>query len=128
MLKILSEEKSWRTMESFIKELNSKTTEDLEERKIKLYKKILVKCRIMNGYRHLMLQAQGNYLSLKKEYESVDRILFFRSGKVNVINNEGKVSVKPKIKSVEDMSPEERNILLKKLLGIQKRMQEQSSE
>ena len=97
--------------------LKGQTTEELKERRLILHQKIIYKQKILDKYRHLIVQICGNCSESIREFELIDRMIFFREGRVKVIKNEYK---KDKIitKKIEEMSDKESAVLLERLLAV----------
>lgn len=105
--------------------IESKTTEELEERKGELHQKILRKQRLLDKYRCLIAQTSGNCSEFIREYEMIDRVVFFRQKRVKLISSgktEGKKMMSVK-KKVEDLTKTEASNLLEQLLAIKRSRQ-----
>lgn len=112
-----------KSMREIIKD---KSTEDLKRRQKELYQKILYKQKLLDRYRHLIAQVAGNCSEFIREYKMIDRTIFFREGRVNVISTERKKAEKAKMtieKSTEDLTKREVSTLLEQLLAIRKARQ-----
>lgn len=107
-----------------------KSVEDLRKRKQELYKKILQKHRLTFKYEHLIVQIRGNCSDYIQEYEMIDRAVFIKEGKVNVLNStDTKRKEEKKIeKKIEDLTASEASLLLSQLLAIKKGRQSVESE
>ena len=117
-----------KSMREIIKD---KTTEDLKERQKELYQKILYKQKLLDRYKHLIAQIAGNCSEFVIEYEIIDRAVFFRESRVNIISNEKKKTEKAKLiieKSTEDLTKREASTLLEHLLTIREARQSEESE
>ncbi|MCK4330845.1 hypothetical protein KAX02_13520 [candidate division WOR-3 bacterium] len=105
--------------------IEGKVTEELEERKEELYRKILYKQRLLDKYRYLIAQTDGNCFEFIREYEMIDRVVFFRQKKVKLISSiksEGKKMI-PVKKKVEDLTKTEASTLLEQLLALKRSRQ-----
>lgn len=119
-------------MKSSMKELiKGKTTENLKERKKELYKRILSKQKLINRYKHLVIMAEGNCSEFVREYEIIDRVIFFREDKVKILPASGKreqKKIEPLVKKdIRIMTKEEQTTLLKQLLEIRERRQSEQT-
>jgi len=99
--------------------------EDLRRRRQELYKKILQKQQLISKYETLLFQVRGNCSDYRQEYEMIDRMVFVREGRVNVLNSTDAREEKKKIpkKKIEDLTNAEASVLLEQLLAIRKRRQ-----
>ena len=112
-----------RSMREIIK---NKTIEELKERQKKLCQKILYKQKLLDRYRLLIAQIEGNHSDLIREHNMIDRTIFFREDRVTIISNERKKSKKTKMtieKSTEELTKKEAATLLEQLLAIRKARQ-----
>ena len=110
--------------------IKDKTTEDLKERQKELYQKILYKQKLLDRYEHLIVQIAGNCSDFIREYEVIDRTVFFREGRVNIISNRRKKDEKVDIlieKKTEDLTKREASTLLEQLLALRKTRQLEES-
>lgn len=112
-----------KSMREIIKD---KATEDLKKRQKELYQKILYKQKLLDRYRHLIAQIAGNCSEFIIEYEMIDRTVFFREGRINIISSERKKTEKAKMtieKNTEDLTKREASTLLEQLLAIREARQ-----
>lgn len=107
-----------------------KSVEDLRKRKQELHKKILQKHRLTFKYEHLITQIHGNCSDYIQEYEMIDRAVFIKEGKVNVLNSTDikRMEEKKIEKKIEDLTTSEASLLLDQLLAIKRRRQLEESE
>lgn len=116
-----------KSMQEMIK---NRTTEELKRRKKELYDKLTVKRELIDKYRHLILQIECNCSDFVKEYETLDRVIFFREGRVKVISPNKREKKEKELlvkKDIKDMTRTEQSTLLEQLLAIKRRRLEQSS-
>ena len=114
-------------MKKSMKEIISgKSTVKLKERQTELHDDIKRRQKIIYGYKHLILQKEYNCLNLIKEYEMIDRTLFFRERRVQVLKpirkgrQQSELIVK---KNIEDMTDGEASLMLSHLLAMRKQRQ-----
>lgn len=106
------------------------STKELKKRKAAIYNKLVIKQKIIDKHKHLILQIKCNCMDLTNEHEILDRVIFVREGRVKIISSnsrERKEKELPVKKEIEDMTSIEQADLLKQLLAIQKRRSEVSS-
>lgn len=111
------------------KKIREKSTEELKSYKTELYNKIVKKQNFISRYEILISQMRGSCLDYITDYETIDRIIFVREGKTNILPPSGQGKIRPREKlpiekNIELLSEKEASDLLKQLLDIkQSRLQ-----
>ena len=107
-----------------------KTTEVLKDRKEEIYQKILRKQKLIDRHSLLLVQMEGNCSDLITEYEMIDRTVFFRENRVNVISSHKKEerAKLPIEKETRERTREEASDLLKQLLALKESRQSYDPE
>ena len=99
--------------------IKGKTIEELKEWQKKLWQKILYKRKLLTRYTNLIAQMEGNYSELTEEYNKIDRMIFFKEGRVTTIIPR-KTEKKKEIsvgEYVENLTKDEARKLLEQLLA-----------
>jgi len=105
--------------------LKNQETDILEARMKSLHQTILEKRARINKHRQLVVQMETNCGELAREYERIDRVLFIRAGKINIIKNRI-TKMKDKKKDISALSDVEADELLKQLLDIRAKRAEET--
>lgn len=114
---------------TILRKIKEKSTEELKFCKTELYNKIVKKQNFISRYEMLICQMKGSCLDYITDYETIDRIIFVREGKINILPPSGQGKIRPKEKlpiekNIEELSEKEASDLLKQLLDIkQSRLQ-----
>lgn len=106
--------------------IKDKPTEVLRARKKELYQKIIYKRKILDKYKMLIYHMEANCSDFIEEHNMLDRAIFFREGRIEVMvphRAEKAKKIAPIRKDIKDLTEKEASVLLDQLLNIRKSRQ-----